>query len=301
MSSRRAAKARGSLPGAAYRLAVSEIDPTSADWIDGYRTAEAEYEAGHGSKDDQLEQYEELVEAIWVLLLNDNPCRYEDACEVCAPLYERVRQAVAEADARSRGPETGEAGQEGRMKESSAIETEQLRKELEREINVREGVEQALEIAHRRVEAAEGERDELRDSLKAARELHESDFQDLGSRIDELRRERDEARAQRDRAVNVAKAISREQHKGEEEIVRRWLNNDDPRICHIERAEEAEKAEAEAERRAERYERAIQTALEILGTGKCSVPDCEGCRVEREMARDELAGALSDTGAKKNG
>lgn len=35
-----------------------EINPNSPDWLDGYLTAETEYEAGHGHKDDLIHKAE---------------------------------------------------------------------------------------------------------------------------------------------------------------------------------------------------------------------------------------------------
>lgn len=37
------------------------LDPSSQNWLDGYLTAETEYEAGHGSKDDRLRATEQDV------------------------------------------------------------------------------------------------------------------------------------------------------------------------------------------------------------------------------------------------
>lgn len=46
--------------------------------------------------------------------------------------------------------------------------------------------------------------------------------------------------------------------------------------------------------KAARYRDAITVALEVLGTGDCCESDCEGCRYEREEARQVLAAALGE-------
>ena len=61
----------------AMSVEVGQVNPNSPDWIDGYRTAEAEYVAGHGSlhdeRDSALALLSGLAEAASMNFLADDP------------------------------------------------------------------------------------------------------------------------------------------------------------------------------------------------------------------------------------